>query len=56
MSERTKDRNAIDRDRARAILANNPAALVTVQADGTLIIVTQQGRIEITGDLKWRVE
>lgn len=38
--------------RARQILANAPAALVTIQADGALVIVTQQGRIVVTGQLE----
>lgn len=41
---------------ARQWLRANPAALVTIQTDGTLVIVTQQGRIEVSGDLKWQVE
>lgn len=38
--------------RARKILATAPAALVTIQADGSLVIVTQHGRIVVTGQLE----
>jgi hypothetical protein len=42
--------------RARQILATAPAALVTIQADGTLMIVTSAGRIEVSGELIYRID
>lgn len=42
--------------RARQILANAPAALVTIQADGSIVIVAQQGRIVVTGQLDYWIE
>lgn len=42
--------------RARQILANYPAAFVTIQADGTLVIQTQTGRIEVSGQLEYRID
>lgn len=48
--------NLIPLQRAQQILATYPAAYVTIQADGTIIIVTQAGRIEVSGELIYRIE
>jgi hypothetical protein len=42
--------------RARKILATAPAALVTIQGDGSIVIVTSAGRIEVSGELIYRID